>query len=184
MQKLIERPWILLCWGAPAAGKSTIAAGMSQRFVVPRLSSDALNRAVLGEHFEAGLRPAIYEGMLAMARSILAGGGRVVLDGTFLHRSLRQEVEQFAEEAGAVLISVQVDCDFSLRWQRNSQRPSDQRVPDGWLCQAHSRARLDRREAHLYLDTGGQSLSECQELVERMIWSRLRRRYGMWMRRS
>jgi predicted kinase len=182
MQELLCKPWLVLCWGAPAAGKSTLAQRLAQKLGAPRLSSDAVNHALIGDRFEPQLRPAIYQGLLAMAASLLQNGGKVVLDGTYLHRSARQEIEQLAQQLGVVWLSVQVDCAFSIRVERNAQRPDAQRVPESWLCSAHSRAQLGRREAHCYLDTGTTPLEVCLEKAEQALLSRLRRRHGMWLR--
>lgn len=178
---IAERPWIVLCWGAPAAGKSTLAHALCQSlpFCVPRLSSDAMNRALIGEAFLAELRPAIYEGLLAMGEAILKQGGRLVLDGTFLQPQARQQVAELARRCGACLLSVQVECPLELRARRNSGRPDWEKVPAGWLHQAHSRARLGRRDCHLLLDTSALSTQESVERCLELLRARLRRHYGL-----
>lgn len=179
---LQDRPWVLLCWGAPAAGKSTVAKTFCQQHQVPRLSSDAVNQALIGDRFQAELRPVIYQGLLAMAEAILQGGGRLVLDGTFLDPASRQRVAQLAQKYGAVFLSVQVHCSLGERIRRNARRPSAERVPDAWLSNAHSRAALTSL-GELTVDSQRHGVDHMLQLTERHLIEKLRRAHGLQRRR-
>ena len=180
---LREKPWVVLCWGAPAAGKSTVARLFCQRHGVPRLSSDAVNQALIGDRFQAELRPAIYVGLLAMAEAILATGGRLVLDGTFLYPEARHQVADLAMGYQAVFVSAQIECSLGERLRRNALRPDSERVPEEWLNQAHSRAALGGQGC-LRIRTQRQSSQEAVESLEGHLKDRLRRTAGLQRRRS
>jgi len=179
---LQERPWVLLCWGAPAAGKSTVAKTFCQRHQVPRLSSDAVNQALIGDRFQAELRPVIYQGLLAMAEAILQSGGRLVLDGTFLDPTSRRQVALLAQTYGAVFLSLQVQCSLGERLRRNALRPPAERVPDAWLSNAHSRAALTSL-GELTVDSQRLGVEPMLELTERQLVEKLRRAHGLQRRR-
>ncbi|MCE7873128.1 ATP-binding protein [bacterium CPR1] len=169
--------FIVMLWGAPAAGKTTVARSLLRELrrrrglMLPHLSTDQLNRAILGEDFVGDVREALYDGLIAMAGNILGAGGGVLLDGTFLYPEMRERIRNLARERRAVLVSVQVACTLSTRRQRNAQRPDAERVPEAWLERAHYRAMAGRFHGDLVLDTETLSTEEAVEkILELMSW--------------
>ncbi|MFN8614284.1 MAG: ATP-binding protein [Vulcanimicrobiota bacterium] len=179
---ITQKPWLVLCWGAPAAGKSTVARLFCARHGVPRLSSDAVNQALIGDRFMAELRPAIYEGLLAMGQAILARGGRLVMDGTFLEAASRARVKQLCQDQGAVFVSLQVQCSLGERLRRNALRPDCERVPEDWLMNAHCRAALGA-QGELAVDSQRSLPEQCVQVLESNLESRLKRAHGLQRRR-
>jgi predicted kinase len=179
---LTQKAWLALCWGAPAAGKSTVAREFCARYRLPRLSSDAVNQALIGERFMAELRPAIYEGLLAMAEAILEKGGRLVLDGTFLDPAARARVRQLCERHGAVFVSLQVRCSLGERLRRNALRCDSERVPEDWLMNAHCRAALGS-QGELAVDSQRHTPAQCLQLLEAALQRKLLRAHGLQRRR-
>lgn len=177
-----EKAWLVLCWGAPAAGKSTIAREFCARHGLPRLSSDAVNQALIGDRFIAELRPAIYQGLLAMSEAILEKGGRLVLDGTFLDPAARAQVHQLCQRHGAVFVSLQVQCSLNERLRRNSLRSEAERVPQDWLMNAHCRAALGS-QGELAVDTQRCQPEQCLQVLEAALESKLKRAHGLQRRR-
>lgn len=176
----LKGPWLLLLWGAPAAGKTTVAKSIlaywAQRgLIVPHLSSDALNRAMIGEHFQRELRPIIYEGLLTMAESILKSGRPLVLDGTFLEQKTRNRIREMA----ALQLHVQITCPLSTRLLRNAARSHSERVPNAWVRDAHYKAEFARRDANLVIDTSALSHDETRDHILNALALRLRRQYGL-----
>ncbi len=180
---LTQKPWIVLCWGAPAAGKSTVAREFCQRHQVPRLSSDAVNQALIGDRFLPELRPAIYQGLFAMAEAILERGGRLALDGTFLNHASRTQVKSLAEKHGAVYLSLQVQCSLGERMRRNALRPDSERVPEEWLRNAHCRAALSS-QGELAVDSQRLSPAATVDQLEEALMQKLRRAHGLQRRRA
>jgi len=180
---LTEKPWIVLCWGAPAAGKSTVAREFCRRHQLPRLCSDAVNQALIGDRFLPELRPAIYQGLFAMAEAILEQGGRLVLDGTFLNPGSRAQVKTLAEELGAVYLSLQIHCALGERMRRNAKRPDCERVPDDWLRNAHCQAALGG-QGELAVDSQRLSVNASVDYLEEALMQKLRRAHGLQRRRA
>ncbi|MBS2034239.1 ATP-binding protein [bacterium] len=177
-----QKPWLVLCWGAPAAGKSTVARLFCARHELPRLSSDAVNHALIGDRFMAELRPAIYQGLLAMSEAILEKGGRLVLDGTFLNPDSRAQVQQLCQRHGAVCVSMQVQCSLSERLRRNALRAESERVPQDWLMNAHCRAALSS-QGELSVDTQRLQPHQCLQVLESALECKLKRAHGLQRRR-
>lgn len=178
---LRTKPWLVLCWGAPAAGKSTISRAFCESLetTIPRLSSDAVNHALIGDRFQAALRPAIYDGLLAMAESILRRDGALVLDGTFLNYQTRAEVARLAERCGATFVCVHVACPLRLRLERNARRGDAERVPERWLREAHSKAHYGGKDSHVLVDTSVTGVEEGVETIMKSLLQRLRKKHGL-----
>lgn len=169
--------FVIMLWGAPAAGKTTVArallAALRRRrgLVLPHVSTDQLSRAILGDEFVSDVRRALYEGILTIADQILLAGGGVLLDGTFLSPDLRQQVRVMARERRAVFLSVQVACSLPQRKVRNAARGLSERVPDSWLERAHYSALAGRTHGDLLLDTEVLSTEESvQAILDLMEW--------------
>lgn len=169
--------FIVMLWGAPAAGKTTVARSLLRELrrrrglTLPHLSTDQLNRAILGEDFLGDVRGALYDGLIAMAGNILGSGGGVLLDGTFLYPEMRERIRNLARERRAVLVSVQVACSLPTRRQRNARRPDAERVPEAWLERAHYRAMAGRFHSDMVVDTEALSTEEAVEkILELMSW--------------
>lgn len=169
--------FVVMLWGAPAAGKTTVARALLEELrvrrglVLPHLSTDLLSRAILGDQFVSDVRRALYEGLITIADQILMAGGGVLLDGTFLNPDLRAQVREMARSRRAVLISVQVACSLATRRGRNNARPDAERVPDAWLVRAHYSALAGKTHGDLTLDTELWSTAACVErILELMHW--------------
>ena len=174
-----HRPWLVLLWGAPAAGKTTLAELIlkktrDQGLVVGHLSPDALNQTVVGDHYHKTLRPALYDTIFTLSRSFLQPNSGLLLDGTFLRPEARARVFRLAAESNACLISVQTTCSLECRLRRNGDRPEHLQVPVEWLREALRVAHYQRRAADLLLDTEALDPHRCchQTLksLERRLW--------------
>lgn len=169
--------FVIMLWGAPAAGKTTVARTLLDELrqrrglILPHVSTDALNRAILGEEFVSDVRRALYEGLITIADQILMAGGGVLLDGTFLTPALREKVKAMAQERRAVFLSVQVACSLNVRKLRNAARGEVERVPEEWLEKAHYSALAGKTHGDLLVDTESQSTGESVErILELMDW--------------
>ncbi len=138
-------PWVVLFWGAPAAGKSTLANRLVEYCaergqLLGHLGTDRLNATTFGGQFDGRLRDGLYEGMFTMAAGFLSAGRSLVIEGTFLRQEQRQRLERLCEERGARLLSVCVECPLPARLLRNRHRSVTERVPEKWLRRAHGLA--------------------------------------------
>lgn len=156
------RPTLLLLWGAPAAGKTSIARAVSEGYrarvghVLPKLVTDELRRTILGAEFIAEVRNSVYDGIVAMADRIATAGLDCLIDGNYLDGWRRRQIEDVASRAGARFVRVMVHCGLEDRLARNAARPALERVPDEWVRQAHAMAEANREDADLVVDTAAE----------------------------
>jgi predicted kinase len=155
----INEPWIILLWGAPATGKSTLARKIATEYKnrtgqnLCHLGTDRLNHAVLGDAYDGDIRASLYEGVLVLAESLLRSERPVLLEGTFLKAEWRRRVKDLARDTQARLLSVQIECRLGLSSQRNLGRSQPDLVPASYLERSHCEARALRAEADFVFDT-------------------------------
>jgi predicted kinase len=180
---LVQLPTLILFWGAPAAGKSSLAEQICEQWrqagqALTYLSSDAVNQTILGGEFVSKMRPAIYDTLRLLAARSLQAGLPVIVDGTYLQRQARHELLNEGESRGILSVSVLVHCDLEERLRRNSLRDTQSRVPDVWVEKAHWAAEYQKREASLVLDTGKSKVESCIQSITEMVERRMRRLRG------
>jgi len=121
------RPLVIVVGGLMGTGKSTLARGLSEALGMEVLRTDVARRSL----FPAGDSPAafdegrylaearnrVYDELLGTARSRLAAGVSVVLDGTYLQADKRAQVQELAREMNADSLIVRCVCprETSLR---------------------------------------------------------------------
>jgi aminoglycoside phosphotransferase family enzyme/predicted kinase len=111
------QPSLVVVGGLPGTGKSTVAAGLGERFGWVVLRSDEVRKQLAGlepgDHRPAGYREGLYEpamtdrtyrAMLDAARAHLAVGESVVIDASFADRPWREAAAVVARESAARLI--------------------------------------------------------------------------------
>ena len=77
-------PPLVIVWGPPAAGKTTLAIEVSRQLRLPVLSKDHLKEAML-DHLDGAppVDAAAFAVQFAVARELLKAGVGVVLEGAF-----------------------------------------------------------------------------------------------------
>jgi predicted kinase len=162
------KPWVILLWGAPAAGKSTLARKVAEEYqhrtgrVLPHLGTDKLNRSVMGEQFVGGIRRHLYSCLINLAEGLLEVGQPVLLEATFLEREWRRQVRRLASSYNVSVVSAQVECRLALRESRNGRRSATEHVPESFLRKAHQLAKNQIECADFVFDT---ELNDCDSLA-------------------
>lgn len=152
-------PCLILLWGVPAAGKSTLAYDLVRVFAdkfgreLCHLGTDRLNQAILGDQFHQDVRSCLYEGILNLADGLLSKGKSVLVEGTFLKPDWRHRLSDLAAHHNARYIKVQIECRLSLVLQRNAARTQTQRVPEDFMRKAHQSARDQAKDSDFVFDT-------------------------------
>jgi predicted kinase len=157
---------VLLLWGAPAAGKTSIARHVVTLYrartgrLLPHLNTDAIRRAITGDEYIAAMRPAIYAGILTIAQRLIEAGLAVLLDGNYVDQVRRREVKDMARRNQVQLIDALVHCTLESRLARNRSRPATERIPEHYVVHAHWKASKAIAEAALVVDSDRLSCAE------------------------
>jgi aminoglycoside phosphotransferase family enzyme/predicted kinase len=122
---------LVLVGGGPGTGKSTIAAGLSDRMGWVLLRSDEVRKDVSGLAHDAragapigrGLydqatTAATYTALLARARAALEHGESVVLDATWMREARRLEARRLAEATSSELVELRCEAPLGLAVER------------------------------------------------------------------
>lgn len=155
----MNRPFILLLWGAPASGKSTLAQCLVQEYErrtgvwLCHLGTDRLNEAVLGSRFDGSIRACLYQSLLDLTGRLIGEGRSVLLEGTFLEPRWRQGLTDLAREREVRVLKVLVDCRLALRTRRNQRRGDAERVPETVLEKSHETAKALFDQTDYVFDT-------------------------------
>lgn len=150
---------IVLLFGPPAAGKSSLAREVVARYralggtpPLIYLGTDPLREMIAGRSFVASIRPSVYEGLRVMAERAARDAHHVLLDGNYLEPGRIRPIQAVARRLGARLLKVLVTCSLDLGLRRNAGRLGSERVPEEYLRAVYARVKAGRRQADLVLD--------------------------------
>ncbi len=150
---------IVLLFGPPAAGKSSLAREVVARYralggapPLIYLGTDPLREMIAGRSFVASIRPSVYEGLRVMAERAARDAHQVLLDGNYLEPGRIRPIQTVAQRLGARLLKVLVTCSMDLGLRRNAGRLGSERVPEEYLRAVYARVKAGRRQADLVLD--------------------------------
>jgi predicted kinase len=131
-------PRMLAIGGFSGSGKSTLAAHLAPLLGSPPgavvLRSDVLRKALfhhapderLGpEGYQPDVTREVYRALVTRARDVLAAGGTVVLDATFLTPEWRQDVASAASSAGVPFTGLWLDAPPEQMAERLRRRTHD-----------------------------------------------------------
>ncbi|ULB10497.1 AAA family ATPase [Cereibacter azotoformans] len=131
-------PRLVAIGGVSGSGKTAVAAALAPRIGLPpgavHLRSDLERKAAAGAPvaqrlpdaaYAEAARHAVYDRMLARARTILAAGWPVVLDATFLDPADRQAVAAVARDLGVPLQALWLEAAPDVLVARVSARRGD-----------------------------------------------------------
>lgn len=163
---------VLLLWGAPAAGKTTVARSVLDGYrartgrVLPRLGTDEIRKAILGEAFIAEVRNAVYDGIVSIVERVTTDGLDVLVDGNYIDGWRRRQLVDVCARTSARFVSAHIWCALDERLQRNSSRTGVDAVPEVWVRQAHSLAEQCRDDCDLVIDG---AIEPPQEAAARLL---------------
>ena len=111
------------------------------------------------------MRAAVYDGILMLAQRLLEAGFAVLLDGNYLNRARRREVQDMACKLQVQLVDVLVHCTLESRLARNRTRPEAECVPEHYVVHAHGEATKATAEATLVIDSDYTSFDEAAHRI-------------------
>ena len=130
-----RRPFLIITYGLPGCGKTTVAQAVLERLQAIRLRSDVERKRLFGlealdssrsnigggiYNAEATLRT--YGRLHDLARSLLADGFPVIVDAAFLRNAEREQFCELAREMAVPFVIVSVRVGESILRQRIMQR--------------------------------------------------------------
>ncbi len=112
--------------GLPGVGKTTVAERIAKRLEAAILKTNDIRAELFPtpqwtpEEFQA-----VYDELFASAKTILAQGLPLILDGTFVKQKNRDRVRALAADRGVKCTLVLVTCDEQIVRERIEQRQRD-----------------------------------------------------------
>jgi len=178
-------PCLLLVGGLMGTGKSTLALALADGLGAELESSDEIRRTLHGASparanygeglYEPAMRERIYDVMLDRAKVFLQAGLSVILDATFMSRSLRQHAYALATSNQARTVFVHCQCPESLAKSRigdrlQSANSRSEARPDLYERQARDFEPPAGNEPAVTVDTSRQIACEIEK-----VYAELRR---------
>ena len=167
---------VVLLFGPPAAGKSSLAREFLARYRATRaepalltLSTDALRETISGRTYIASARGVVYSGVLGLLEAALVTGHNVLVDGNYLEPELRGQLVEVVERCQGRLLKVLVSCRIETALKRNAERSSEERVPEEYLKRVYARVEEARRDSDIVLDSETSLLGRELELLEWLL---------------
>lgn len=167
-----ERPCLILVGGLPGTGKSVLSRNLSQACGFTWLRADAIRKELAGldplARGNSEVRSGIYTPewnertygeCLARAKTLLFGGGRVLVDASFKEERRRQAFIDAARDWGVPVRFIECTSAPELVRERLAQRKDDPSDAD-WRIYEHVRKTWENSSArtsalHTPVDTSG-----------------------------
>lgn len=158
-------PRIVVVCGLPGAGKTTVAEHAAELLDAALFRTDVVRKDIFPdpEYTSAEMR-AVYEELFERASAAVRRGDAAVLDGTFQHSTLRDDVEAVAEELGVPVTFVKVDCEAAVVRERIRSRSEDASDADFAIHQQYRESFDDVEREHALVDNSG-GLDETRDQV-------------------
>jgi predicted kinase len=142
------KPFLIMLYGLPGAGKTYFARQLSERMQLAHLQADRI-RAELFEkpRYDRQENEVVMQLMNYMAGEFLAAGMSVIYDANMMRGASRRQLRDLARQMRAqpVLVWFQIDADSAF--QRNAKR--DRRRIDDKFSDRMDRQTFDSIAAHM-----------------------------------
>ena len=103
---------IVICYGLPGTGKTTVGRAIAGRLNCPLLSTDEIRKQLIDKpRYTREERELIYKVIFLLIEFAQRHLPNVVLDGTFTESKLREDVAELARRLGAEFYFIKCVCD-------------------------------------------------------------------------
>ena len=164
--------FLLQLAGAPASGKSKLAAAIASRVPAVIINSDVVKSTLLDNGIEWALAgPAAYQTLFALADEFLSQGHSVILDSPSHYAYIPENGERIAAQHGFRYRFIELACDdieelrrrMAQRTPRRSQMPDLDTPPPDASANFSGATRTGTHQWHTYGLPGGHLvLDVCQ----------------------
>lgn len=155
---------MIILFGLPGTGKTTIAKALAQQLHAPHFNSDTVRNTLgLRGRYSAEDKQRVYDHLLECTRQALSEGKTVVTDGTFFREAVRMPFRSLATACDTAICWVEVKASEDVLWQRLQQPRDDseadfgvyERVRDQFepLAQDHLTVETDKMTLSYIIDT-------------------------------
>ena len=159
-------PWLIIVTGLPAAGKSTLAAWLSEQLAIPFISKDAIKEIlfdVLGwsdRQWSQRLGLAGIELLYYFADTALMAGRSIIIENTFRPDLASAKLATLAHRANAGTIQIICRASTEVVYQRFQQRAeAGQRHPGHLDLQIMGLPKVSLDDRPVRLDIGGEVIN-------------------------
>jgi len=121
---------VLVC-GLPGTGKTTVAKRIAEETKSTHLNTDIIRKDILADpKYTEEEKEMIYNLLFNMAEKLLSAGSKVVIDGTFYRKELRDKVRSIAEKTKKKFRMVEVTCAEDILKERIEKRKKNESFSD------------------------------------------------------
>jgi aminoglycoside phosphotransferase family enzyme/predicted kinase len=171
-----QGPTLIVCCGLSGTGKTALAAELTLATGFAHVSSDTLREQAFPSHCPApygggryapAARAAVYRRLCQDVGGLLAAGGGVIADATFIRRTDRDALSAVAARHGTPILFLECDASPDVvrrRLDARTEGPSDARWST-YLRQREAREPFDSHEPHRRVPTEDAPASIVAELL-------------------
>ncbi|GBE14533.1 shikimate kinase [bacterium BMS3Abin14] len=144
LARAITPPGLIITCGLMGSGKSSLAAGLAEKFDLEVISTDRVRKELAGmdpleskhvpyggDIYSSEFTDRTYRELSARSEALLKSGASVILDGTFLNPGYRSLATETARKTGSHCIFIYLNADEQLLRSRLRQRLQETSVSDG-----------------------------------------------------
>ena len=114
---------LIILFGLPATGKTTVAMALSKKIQSPHLNTDIIRIELgLNGHYDPASKEKVYETLLERCSALLTEKQLVIIDATMHKRKARSKVLELAGRIGIPTFWIELTCDEDTLRKRLSKK--------------------------------------------------------------
>ncbi len=177
----MKSSFIILIFGLPGSGKTTLSRGLSQEIKVPLLTTEYIRSRLFNEicvkgdkDFSKKELDITYNTILVCAEYLVASGSAVIVDGVYRFQSQREQIKNLANKVGIKFFPIFLHClDEVIIDRLIAKKKIDSIAPAG----VETFKRIKRQyeypsDKHIPIDTSNITAKELTTMVLDLLFSK------------